>query len=214
MSLSKRRRLKQKNSTPANDGGGETKPEGGGASSTLLLIFSLSSTAETQKPKSKSSSGLTERPDTFRVIKRKRMPLGWRAMASCTSPHPETDLPEAKLLCLCLLSKRGLRLLRQRSKLNDKSLTRTSFRMSRPTPMHPQTYTSEPSPYVTHWYFCGTTAFAPQPKMGLPQPPLALWCSFGFRLGGASGTGSIRQAKPRQGPRSWPRAPSLAPSSR
>ena len=46
----------------------------------------------------------------FRGIKRKRKPLGWRTMAPCvTSPHPETDLPEAKKLRLCLLSKSGLR---------------------------------------------------------------------------------------------------------
>ena len=36
--------------------------------------------------------------------------LDWRALAPCvTSPHPETDLPEAKKLRLCLLSKSGLR---------------------------------------------------------------------------------------------------------
>jgi len=42
-------------------------------------------------------------------IKRKRKTLGWRAMAPCvTSPQPETDLPEAKQLRLCLFSKKEL----------------------------------------------------------------------------------------------------------
>ena len=55
-------------------------------------------------------SGLAERPGTFRGMKRKRKPLGWRAMAPCvTSPHPETDRLEAKQLRMCLLSKRELR---------------------------------------------------------------------------------------------------------
>ena len=37
-------------------------------------------------------------------------PLGWRALAPCvTSPHPETNLPESKHLCLCLLSKSELK---------------------------------------------------------------------------------------------------------
>ena len=54
-------------------------------------------------------SGLAERPGTFRGIKRKRKPLGWRALAPCvTSPHPETDRLEAKQLRMCLLSKREL----------------------------------------------------------------------------------------------------------
>ena len=36
--------------------------------------------------------------------------MGWRALAPCvTSPHPETDFPEAKQRRLCLLSKSGLR---------------------------------------------------------------------------------------------------------
>ena len=52
-------------------------------------------------------SGLAERPGTFRGIKRKRKPLGWRALAPCvTSPHPETDRLEAKQLLMCMLSKR------------------------------------------------------------------------------------------------------------
>ena len=52
-------------------------------------------------------SGLAERPGTFRGIKRKRKPLGWRALAPCaTSPHPATDRFEAKQLRMCLLSKR------------------------------------------------------------------------------------------------------------
>ena len=45
----------------------------------------------------------------FRGMKRKRKPLGLRAMAPCvTSPHPKTDLPEVKQLRMCLLSERGL----------------------------------------------------------------------------------------------------------
>ena len=55
-------------------------------------------------------SGLAERPGTFRGIKRKRKPLGRRALAPCvTCPHPETDRLEAKQLRMCLLSKRELR---------------------------------------------------------------------------------------------------------
>ena len=51
-----------------------------------------------------------ERPGTFRGIKRKRKPLGWRALAPCvTCPHPETERLEAKQLRMCLLSKRELR---------------------------------------------------------------------------------------------------------
>ena len=61
-------------------------------------------------------SGLAERPGTFRGMKRKRKPLGWRAMAPCvTSPHQETDRLEAKQLLVCLLSKRVV-ILRQKSK--------------------------------------------------------------------------------------------------
>ena len=46
----------------------------------------------------------------LRGIKRKRKPLGWRALAPCvTCPHPETDRLEAKQLRVCVLSKRELR---------------------------------------------------------------------------------------------------------
>ena len=61
-------------------------------------------------PPSRRRNQWAERPGTFRGIKRKQKPLGWRAMAPCvTSPYPETDLPEAKQLRLCLLSKSGLK---------------------------------------------------------------------------------------------------------
>ena len=50
-----------------------------------------------------------ERSGTFRGIKQKWKP-GLGALAPCvTSFHPETDLPEAKQLRLCLLSQSGLR---------------------------------------------------------------------------------------------------------
>ena len=61
-------------------------------------------------------SGLAERPGTFRGIKRKRKPLGRRALAPCvTCPHPETDRLEAKQLRLGLLS-RLVVILRQKMK--------------------------------------------------------------------------------------------------
>ena len=56
-------------------------------------------------PPSRRRNQWAERPGTFWGIKRKRNPLGWRAMAPCvTSPHPETDLPEAKHFRLCFSS--------------------------------------------------------------------------------------------------------------
>ena len=61
-----------------------------------------------------------ERPGTSRGIKRRRKPLGWRAMAPCvTSPHPETDLPEAKKLRLCLQMR--VEALRQKPKVKAAS---------------------------------------------------------------------------------------------
>ena len=75
---------------------------------------SLSCTAAPPPPL--NPSGLAERPGAFRGIKRKRKPLGWRALAPCaTCPHPETDRLEAKQLRMCLLSRRVV-ILRQKSK--------------------------------------------------------------------------------------------------
>ena len=69
-------------------------------------------------PPSRRRSQWAERPGTFRGIKRKRKPLGWRSLAPCvTCPHPETDRLEAKQLRMCVLSKRVV-ILRQKSKSN------------------------------------------------------------------------------------------------
>ena len=70
-----------------------------------------------------------ERPGTFRGLKRKRKPLGWRALAPCvTCPHLETDRREAKQLRMCLLSKREPR-------YEDKSESR-SRGLSKHAPRH------------------------------------------------------------------------------
>ena len=77
---------------------------------TKVKLMSLLKVAHSSH-QDKSQRQLTARGTELRIVKAIGLEgPGQLALAPCVkSPHPETDLPEAKQLRLCVLSKSGLR---------------------------------------------------------------------------------------------------------